>query len=72
MAAPAALPNSPTVSSSFRDAAPKFKVELDTDKAQTMGIPVLAVHNALETFLGGLYNNDLNSFRTHLAGADAG
>ncbi len=55
-------PELSNVSSSFRPAVPQFKVELDTDKAQTMGIPVTDVYNALETFLGGLYVNDFNRF----------
>ncbi len=46
----------------FSPRVPQFKVELDTDKAQTMGIPVTDVYNALETFLGGLYVNDFNRF----------
>jgi hydrophobe/amphiphile efflux-1 (HAE1) family protein len=55
-------PELTNVSSSFRPSVPQFKVELDTDKAQTMGIPVTDVYNALETFLGGLYVNDFNRF----------
>ena len=35
---------------------------LDTDKAQTLGIPIIDVYNALQTFLGGLYVNDFNRF----------
>jgi hydrophobe/amphiphile efflux-1 (HAE1) family protein len=50
------------VVSSFRDSVPQFKVDLDTDKAQTLGIPVTDVYNSLETFLGGLYINDFNRF----------
>ena len=50
------------VNSSFRNSVPQFKVELDTDKAQTLGIPVTDVYNALQTFLGGLYVNDFNRF----------
>ena len=37
-------------------------VDLDTDKAQTLGIPVTDVYNALQTFLGGFYVNDFNRF----------
>jgi hydrophobe/amphiphile efflux-1 (HAE1) family protein len=55
-------PELTNVSSSFRASVPQFKVELDTEKAQTMGIPVTDVYNALETFLGGLYVNDFNRF----------
>ena len=51
-----------TLQSSFRDTVPQYKVDLDTDKAQTLGIPVTDVYNALQTFLGGLYVNDFNRF----------
>jgi hydrophobe/amphiphile efflux-1 (HAE1) family protein len=50
------------VFSSFRTGVPEYNVELDTDKAQTLGIPVTDVYNALQTFLGGLYVNDFNRF----------
>ena len=46
----------------FRDTVPQYKVNLDTDKAQTLGIPVTDVYNSLQTFLGGLYVNDFNRF----------
>ena len=32
------------------------------DKVQTLGIPVTATYDALQTFLGGLYVNDFNTF----------
>ena len=41
---------------------PQYQVKLDTDKAQTFGIPVTDVYNSLQTFLGGLYVNDFNRF----------
>ncbi len=50
------------VVSIFRDTVPQYNVKLDTDKAQTLGIPVTDVYNALQTFLGGLYVNDFNRF----------
>jgi hydrophobe/amphiphile efflux-1 (HAE1) family protein len=50
------------VVSSFRNSVPQYKVDLNTDKAQTLGIPVIDVYNALQTFLGGLYVNDFNRF----------
>jgi len=55
-------PELSNVNSSFRNSVPQFKVDLDTDKAQTLGIPVTDVYNALQTFLGGLYVNDFNRF----------
>ncbi len=50
------------VVSIFRDTVPQYDVKLDTDKAQTLGIPVTDVYNSLQTFLGGLYVNDFNRF----------
>jgi hydrophobe/amphiphile efflux-1 (HAE1) family protein len=50
------------VQSIFRDTVPQYRVKLDSDKAQTLGIPVTDVYNALQTFLGGLYVNDFNRF----------
>ncbi len=50
------------VNSIFRNTVPQYKVEVDSDKVQTLGIPVTDVYNALQTFLGGLYVNDFNRF----------
>jgi hydrophobe/amphiphile efflux-1 (HAE1) family protein len=55
-------PELTNVISSFRNSVPAYQVVLDTDKAQTLGIPVTDVYNALQTFLGGLYVNDFNRF----------
>ena len=57
-----ARPEFTFVQSIFRDTVPQYKVTLDTDKAQTLGIPVTDVYNSLQTFLGGLYVNDFNRF----------
>ncbi len=60
-----AAPNEPALaraSSSFRVAVPSYQVNLDTEKAQTIGIPVTDVYNSLQTYLGGLYVNDFNRF----------
>jgi multidrug efflux pump subunit AcrB len=50
------------VNTGLRTSVPQYRVDLDTDKAQTLGIPVTDVYNALQTFLGGLYVNDFNRF----------
>ena len=50
------------VQSIFRNTVPQYRVKLDSDKSQTLGIPVTDVYNALQTFLGGLYVNDFNRF----------
>jgi multidrug efflux pump len=55
-------PEIATVVNTFRPGVPSYKVDLDLDKVQTMGIPVADVYSALQTFLGGLYANDFNAF----------
>jgi hydrophobe/amphiphile efflux-1 (HAE1) family protein len=50
------------VISTFRSAVPTYNVQMNTDKLQTLGIPVTDAYNALQTFLGGLYVNDFNVF----------
>jgi hydrophobe/amphiphile efflux-1 (HAE1) family protein len=48
--------------STFRGNVPSYKIDLDTDKVQTMGVPISDAYNTLQTFLGGLYVNDFNVF----------
>ena len=55
-------PELTNMTSTFRNNVPQYRVSLDTEKAQTFGIPVTDVYNALQTFLGGLYVNDFNRF----------
>lgn len=62
VAAARTRPELQNVISTFRDTVPQYKVDLDRDKAQTLGIPITDVYNALQTFLGGLYVNDFNRF----------
>ena len=50
------------VANIFRVAVPSYRVNLDNDKAQTLGIPITDVYDGLQTFLGGLYINDFNRF----------
>ncbi len=50
------------VISTFRADVPAYKLNVDTDKLQTLGIPPPDAYNALQTFLGGLYVNDFNLF----------
>ena len=51
-----------TIDTGFRATVPQFRVDLDTDKAQTLGVPIDDVYSTLQTFLGGLYVNDFNRF----------
>jgi len=55
-------PEIASLNTGLRTAVPQFRVDLDTDKAQTLGVPVTDVYSALQTFLGGLYVNDFNRF----------
>jgi len=62
IAAAAARPELGFSATSFRTSVPQYKVDVNLDKVQTLGIPVTDVYNALQTFLGGLYVNDFNRF----------
>jgi hydrophobe/amphiphile efflux-1 (HAE1) family protein len=62
VAASHSRPELVNVISTFRNTVPQYKVELDREKAETMGVPITDVYDALQTFLGGLYVNDFNRF----------
>ena len=47
---------------SFDPNYPQVKVELDREKARTLGVPVNDVFQALSATLGGAYVNDFNRF----------
>jgi multidrug efflux pump len=51
-----------SVVNTFRSNVPSYKVDVDLDKVQTLGIPATDAYDALQTFLGGLYVNDFNVF----------
>jgi multidrug efflux pump subunit AcrB len=55
-------PELTNVISTFRASVPAYKVAVDVDKVQTLGVPVTDAYAALQTFLGGLYVNDFNAF----------
>lgn len=57
-----ARPELTNVIGGFRNSIPQFRVDLDNEKTQSLGIPVTNVYDALQTFLGGLYVNDFNRF----------
>jgi hydrophobe/amphiphile efflux-1 (HAE1) family protein len=48
--------------SSFNTATPQVDLQLDRDKAKTLGIPISDVFDALNISMGGLYVNDINKF----------
>jgi HAE1 family hydrophobic/amphiphilic exporter-1 len=62
MAAARQRPELSTVFTSFDPGYPQVKVELDREKARTLGVPVNEVFQALSTALGGSYVNDFNRF----------
>src|SRR5215470_17297989 len=50
------------ISTTFDPATPQVKVELDREKARTLGVPVDSVFQTLQTYLSGLYVNDFVRF----------
>ena len=61
-AAAAKRPEIGRVSTTFDPATPQVKVELDSEKARTLGVPVDDVFATLQTYLSGLYVNDFVKF----------
>ena len=50
------------VSTTFNPATPQVKVELDREKARTLGVPVDSIFSTLQTYLSGAYVNDFIRF----------
>lgn len=48
--------------SSFRTTIPQVKLDIDREKARTLGIPINQVFQGLQVYLGGLQVNDFNLF----------
>jgi HAE1 family hydrophobic/amphiphilic exporter-1/multidrug efflux pump len=46
----------------YRTSIPQVKLDIDRDKARTLGIPVNQVFEGLQIYLGGLQVNDFNLF----------
>ena len=77
-------PEIASINTGLRTTVPQFRVDLDTDKAQTLGVPVTNVYSALQTFLGGqrtqryvndidhLPNRILSECELHASGFDLG
>ncbi|PWU13630.1 MAG: hydrophobe/amphiphile efflux-1 family RND transporter [Verrucomicrobia bacterium] len=61
-AAVAKRPEIGRLSTTFNPANPQVKVELDREKARTLGVPVNTVFATLQTYLSGLYVNDFVRF----------
>jgi HAE1 family hydrophobic/amphiphilic exporter-1 len=50
------------ISTTFNPVTPQVKVELDREKARTLGVPVDSIFQTLQTYLSGLYVNDFVRF----------
>ena len=50
------------ISTTFNPATPQVKVELDREKARTLGVPVDSVFQTLQAYLSGMYVNDFVKF----------
>src|SRR5262249_57983956 len=51
-----------TVFTSFDPNYPQVKVDLDREKARTLGVPINDVFQAMSAAMGGAYVNDFNRF----------
>ena len=58
----AARPEIGRISTTFNPATPQVKIELDREKARTLGVPVDSVFQTLQAYLSGLYVNDFVRF----------
>ncbi len=61
-AAVAKRPEIGRLSTTFNPATPQVKVELDREKARTLGVTVDSVFSTLQAYLSGLYVNDFVRF----------
>lgn len=60
------------VVSTFQANEPQIRLDVDRERARTMGVPVSDIYSTLQTYLGGLYINDFNLFgRTYRVVAQA-
>ena len=50
------------INSFFRPTVPQLRVEVDRDKALSLGVPVQDVFDALQSTMSALYVNDFNKF----------
>ena len=61
-AAAAKRPEIGRMTTTFNPATPQVKVEMDREKARTLGVPVDSVFQTLQAYLSGLYVNDFVKF----------
>lgn len=50
------------VSSMWRSSVPQLFVDVDREKAKTLGVPIDSIFNTLSAMLGSFYVNDFNKF----------
>jgi hydrophobic/amphiphilic exporter-1 (mainly G- bacteria), HAE1 family len=62
VAAASKRPEIGRVSTTFQPSTPQVKIELDREKARTLGVPVDSVFQTLQAYLSGLYVNDFVKF----------
>lgn len=62
VAAAAKRPEIGRISTTFQPNTPQVKVELDREKARTLGVPVDSIFQTLQAYLSGLYVNDFVKF----------
>ncbi len=62
LAAASKRPELGRITTTFNPATPQVKVELDREKARTLGVPIDSVFSTLQTYLSGLYVNDFVRF----------
>ena len=62
IAAASKRPEIGRVSTTFQPSTPQVKIELDREKARTLGVPVDSVFQTLQAYLSGLYVNDFVKF----------
>ncbi|MFN0127249.1 MAG: efflux RND transporter permease subunit [Verrucomicrobiales bacterium] len=55
-------PEIASVNTAFNPSTPQVRVELDREKARTVGVPVDSVFQTLQAYLSGLYVNDFVRF----------
>jgi hydrophobe/amphiphile efflux-1 (HAE1) family protein len=55
-------PQLTAINSFFRPIVPQLRVEVDREKAMSLGVPVQDVFDALQSTMGALYVNDFNKF----------
>ena len=61
-AAAAKRPEIGRLTTTFNPSTPQVKVELDREKARTLGVPVDSVFQTLQAYLSGMYVNDFVKF----------